>query len=142
MNLILRKTSSFIFFSLLLLSCSNSNPLKTDLRNFPADCYCKDLEYDSDLADSLIRHVDTKEVFTGTCEKKDDDGFRHELIQYKSGQLHGLLVSWDETGVLRRKLSFFNGKQQGVQLVWNDKGELVVNAYFEKGKYINDLSTD
>lgn len=119
--------------SIFIASCSSDNSdsesaeetksVTEDLKSASVDCNCKDAEAQSP-------------TFSGSCEELWGDNSRKEYREYSNGMKHGLLVSWDEKGVLRRRLNFANDKQDGEQLAWDEKGVLIDKSYREKDDWI------
>lgn len=144
LTMVMKNTLFIAFVSVILASCGEKEVTEQEqqenLKTITADCDCSSIDFKRNafgeiIKGSLVYDIKSKEIFSGTCEEKFGDGTRKEIRQYSQGKLHGTIATWDENGILRRKLKYNNGIQDGYQVVWNQLGDTLIFEHFTKGEH-------
>jgi antitoxin component YwqK of YwqJK toxin-antitoxin module len=120
----MKKLSYFIFFLLVMSSCSHKITISED-----------------QLPEDKFYYSDAITPYTGKCIilYKNSEKVKEEM-HFKNGVLNGIWISYYPTGEMKQKGEYSNGMFHGKWESWSELGGKLYEVYYQKdslsGKYI------
>ncbi len=61
------------------------------------------------------------------------DGSLNEIRSYRSGQMHGKWITWDEAGNKIAEAQYRKGEKHGRWMIWDEQGTIRYNMEYKNG---------
>ena len=106
----------------------------TSLLKFPQELRsedCKDITLQLDLDELIELYEDEGDISYDKCGMPYHENFVYEVLEAASG--NSAMLSYDETGMLRRITPYINGKKEGTAQKFDASGNLTAEINYTNG---------